>query len=164
MPNYVGKCENLLQCEDVCNSLATAWKGLKYGVGKDIYAARNVVEAIVISTSSSTNLWVVGSCVGFKRRALRRAFHHKQLLDANEKGEWWVKGDRIIQKYALAKNIQALVAKWYFEETKVSPNKKDVLHHWVGIKNWETHVAHFFQESGASCYSNLELILFLFWT
>ncbi len=26
MPNYVVRCEKLLQCEDVCNSLAIAWK------------------------------------------------------------------------------------------------------------------------------------------
>jgi hypothetical protein len=87
MPDYVVKCEKLLQCEDVCNSLATVWKGLKYGAGKDIYVARNVVEAIVISTSSSTSLRVVGNCVGLNRRTLRRAFHQRQLLDAKEKGE-----------------------------------------------------------------------------
>ncbi len=51
MLNYVVKHEKLLQCEDVCNSLALAWKGLKYGVGKDIYVVWNVVKAIVISTS-----------------------------------------------------------------------------------------------------------------
>jgi hypothetical protein len=80
------KCEKLLQCEDVCNSLAIAWKGLKYGAG-NIYVARNILEAIVTSTSSSTSLRVVGSCVGLNRRTLKRAFHQKQLLDAKEKGK-----------------------------------------------------------------------------
>jgi hypothetical protein len=64
----------------------------------------------------------------------------------------------------LAKDVQALVVKWYFEETEVNPNKKDILCHQVGIKNWETHVAHFLQKSETSCFSNLECILFMFWT
>jgi dissimilatory sulfite reductase (desulfoviridin) alpha/beta subunit len=37
MLDYVVSWKTLLQCDHVCNSLAIAWKGLKHGVGKDIY-------------------------------------------------------------------------------------------------------------------------------
>jgi hypothetical protein len=164
MLNYVVRHENLLQCEDVCNSLATTWKGLKYGVGKDIYVVHNVVEVAIISTSSSIGLRVVGSCVGLNRRALRRAFHRRQFLDAKEEGEQWAKGDRRVLKYALAMDVEAFASKWCFEETRVSPNKKDVLHHRMGIEIWETNVTYFLKEGEASWFSNFERILFVFWT
>jgi hypothetical protein len=64
MLDYVVKREKLLQCEDVCNSLAIAWEGLKYGARKDIYATQNVVEVVVISTSLIIGLRAIGSCVG----------------------------------------------------------------------------------------------------
>jgi hypothetical protein len=67
---------------------------LKYGVGTDIYAVRNVVEVVVVSTSLNTSLKATWSCVGFNRRALRRAFHQRQLLDVKKEREQWVKGDR----------------------------------------------------------------------
>jgi hypothetical protein len=69
-------------------------EGLKYGAGKYIYVALNVVEATIISTSSRIGLKAIGNCVGLKRRALRKNFHWRQLLDAKEKGKRWVKGGR----------------------------------------------------------------------
>jgi hypothetical protein len=60
---------------------------LKYGAGKDIYVTWNVVEAVIVSTSLIIGLRVVGSCVGFNWRVLRRAFHWRQLLDAKDEGE-----------------------------------------------------------------------------
>jgi len=82
MPDYVVRHKELLQCEVVCNSLSTAWKGLKYGVGKDQYVAQNVVKVVVVSTSSLYGLKAARTHVGFNRRSLTRALHQMQLLDA----------------------------------------------------------------------------------
>jgi hypothetical protein len=50
-------------------------------------------------------------------------------LDAKQ-GECWVKGDyKRLKKDAVFEDVKAIVAKWYFEETRVNPNKKDVLCH-----------------------------------
>jgi hypothetical protein len=38
---------------------------------------------------------------------------------------------------------------WYFEEMRIIPNKKDVIHHRIGHKSWETQAAHFLQENEA---------------
>jgi hypothetical protein len=37
-------------------------------------------------------------------------------------------------KDAILKDVKATMAKWYFEETRISPNKKEVIHHQVGHK------------------------------
>ena len=40
----------------VCNGLKEAWKGLKYGIGRDQYLARNVIEAAVISVGDDQSI------------------------------------------------------------------------------------------------------------
>jgi hypothetical protein len=50
-------------------------------------------------------------------------------LDAKQGVECWAKRDRRFRKDVVSKDVKVVVVKWYFEETKVSPNKKDVLCH-----------------------------------
>jgi hypothetical protein len=50
-------------------------------------------------------------------------------LDAKQGGECWAKGDRRLKKDVVSEDVNAIVAKWYFEETRVNPNKKDFLCH-----------------------------------
>jgi hypothetical protein len=137
MQNYVVKHKELLQCEVVCKNLIVAWKGLKYGVRKYQYVVQNVVKAAVVSTSSLFGLMVAGKSIGLNRK--------RQMLDAKQDGEHCVKGDRIVMKDAISKDVKAIVVKWYFEEIRISPNKKDVIRHQVGHKFWETHATNFLQ-------------------
>ncbi len=81
MLDYVVRWKKLLQCNDVCNSLVIASKGLKHGVGKDIYVAQNVIEVAIVSTSSNTSLGATRSCIGLNKRTLRRGFYQRQVLD-----------------------------------------------------------------------------------
>jgi hypothetical protein len=39
-----------MQCANVFNNLAFAWEGLKFGIGKDKYVAKNVVEVAMVSS------------------------------------------------------------------------------------------------------------------
>lgn len=96
---------------------------MKYGVGKDQYVAQNVIEAIVLSTFSLFGLKVVEMHVGLNRRSLRRALCQRQLLDAKQEGKYWAKRDKKIKKDVVSKDVKTIVAKWYFEETKLNPNK-----------------------------------------
>jgi hypothetical protein len=52
MLNYFVRHKEFLQCEVVCKSLKVVSKGLKYGVGKDQCVTQNVVEVVVVLTSS----------------------------------------------------------------------------------------------------------------
>ncbi len=76
---------------------------MKHGVGKDIYVAQNVIEMAIVSTSSSTSLGAMKSCIGLNKRTLRRGFYRRQVLDVKEEGEQLVKGDTRGWKNALSK-------------------------------------------------------------
>jgi len=133
MPHYVVKHKEFLQCEVVCKSLKVVWKGLKYGVGKDQNGTHNVVE-VVVFTSSLFTLTTTKKCVGFNRILFRKIVLQRQILDAKQVVKHYIKGDRKVMKDAILKDVKAIVAKWYFEKTKISPNKKKVIHHQVGHK------------------------------
>ena len=147
MPKYVIKCKKLLGCEVVCDSIASAWDHLKFGKGKDNYVARNVVEVVVAFTTFGSNMLGAGKCIGRNRRALLRANHCRQLLDAKEEYECWAKGDRKPRKDSIPEDVKFLVVKWYLEETRTSPNMDSVVWCLIGRRQWEHHPTHLLQES-----------------
>jgi len=51
LPRFFPNQKQLQQCATVCESISSAWSGLKYGIEKDKYVVRNVVEVIVVSSS-----------------------------------------------------------------------------------------------------------------
>ncbi len=65
--------------------------------------AQNDIEVAIVSTSSSTSLGTTRSCIGLNKRALRRGFYRRQVLDVIEEGEQWVKGDKRVWKNASSK-------------------------------------------------------------
>lgn len=150
MSDYVLKRKKLLGCEAVCDSIAGAWDQLKFGKGKDIYVARNVVEVAVGSTTSGSNMLGAGKCIGLNRRAILRGSHRRQLLDAKEDNECWAKGDRKPRKDSIPEYMKDLVGKWYLEETRTSPNMHDVVRHRTGRRRWEHHATHLLQENEVS--------------
>ena len=111
IPEYVLKCQELLWCEVVCDSIASAWDHLKIRKGKDKYVARNVVEVSIVSTASGSNMLGVWKCIGLNRIALLRASHRRQLLDAEEEYECWAKGDRKPKKDSIPEDVKDLVGK-----------------------------------------------------
>jgi hypothetical protein len=46
------------------------WGELKYGKGKDYYFAHHIVEAIVVSTQSSSSIQAAKSCVGLNYKSI----------------------------------------------------------------------------------------------
>ena len=83
------KRKKMLGCEEVaCVSIAFAWDHSKFGKGKDNYVARNVIEATVVSTTSRSNILVVGKCSGLRRRAIC-CKHYLLFVDTKEDNERW---------------------------------------------------------------------------
>jgi hypothetical protein len=62
-------------------------------------------------------------------------------------GVKWVKFDRKQWSDAISEIVKQTVIRWWIENTRVSPNVKDVIHHLISTNNWEKHVIHFLQES-----------------
>lgn len=82
LPNFIAQREDLEQCRVVCDGLAQAWSGLKYGIGRDKKLARNVIEAAVISLEDERCFQAAASVLGMNRRTIRRS-----LLNAGVDGE-----------------------------------------------------------------------------
>jgi hypothetical protein len=43
--------------------------------------------------------------------------------------------------------MKDVVVKWWIEETQVSQRKRNVVKRLIGVKQYEEHVGHFYQES-----------------
>ncbi len=46
----------------------------------------------------------------------------------------------------LSKDVVDLMVEFWTNETRVNPNKKDVVRHHINKKRWEEHVIHFLKE------------------
>lgn len=91
LPNFIAQREDLEQCRVVCDGLAQAWSGLKYGIGRDKKLARNVIEAAVISLEDERCFQAAASVIGMNRRTIRRAKDRRSLLNAGVDGELWAR-------------------------------------------------------------------------
>lgn len=147
LPESVVKRDDREHCRVVCNGIADAWSELKYGVGKDKYIARNVIEAAVISVDDSRTVLAASKCIGMNRRTLRRAVARRRLLNQQEQGVLWGKSDQKKRKDALTQETIDAVVKWWTEETRVSPSKKDIRRKRIGVKQFIIHAGHWLEES-----------------
>ncbi len=59
----------------------------------------------------------------------------------------WVKSIRKQWSDAINDIIKQTIIRQWTEETKVSPNVKDVVCHLISTNNWENNDVHFLQES-----------------
>lgn len=147
LPEAVLKRDEREHCRVVCNGIAEAWSELKYGVEKDKYLARNVIEAAVISVDDSRSVLAASRCIGMNRRTLRRAVSRRRLLNEREEGVLWCKSDRKKRKDALSQETIDAVISWWTEETRVSPSKKDIRRKRIGVRQFITHAGHWLEES-----------------
>ena len=146
-PESVVKRDEREQCRVVCNGIAEAWSELKYGVGRDKYVARNVIEAAVIHVADSKSTQAASKCIGMNRRTVRRAVKRRRMLNAGEEGVRWAMGDRKKRKDALSQEVIDAVELWWTEETRVSPSKKDIRRKRIGVKQFISHAGHWLEES-----------------
>jgi len=85
--------------------------------------------------------------VGLNYRSIQQAMEHKELLNNETIGVKWVKFNRKQQNDAMNENVKQIVVRWWTKETRVSPNVKDVVCHFVSPNIWEKHAIHFLQEN-----------------
>jgi hypothetical protein len=73
-------------------------------------------------------------------------------------GVKWVKFDRKQRSDAINEIVKQIVIKWWMEETKVSPNVKDVVCHLISTNNWEA--CYSFLTRKPSIFVSLTQVLF----
>jgi hypothetical protein len=147
LPECVLKRKELQYCRTVCNGVADAWSSLKYGVGRDGYLARNVIEAAVISVGEEECMQAARTCVGMNKRTVHRAVERRRRLNRRANGEVWAKIYRKKRKDALDQSVIDAVTTWWTDETRVSPCKKDIRRKRVSFKRTISHATHWLEES-----------------
>jgi hypothetical protein len=147
LPAVVVQREEIEQCRLICSGIADAWSKLKFGLGRDRYLARNVIEAAVIDVKDKRSAQAAAHRIGMNKRTLRRAISRRISLNAGEVGAIWAKGDRKRQKDALSQSTIDTVIAWWTDQTRVSPQKKDVRRKRIRVKRFISHAGHWLEES-----------------
>lgn len=155
VPDYVSQRRQLQLSGVVCDGLAQAWSRLKYGIGRDRFLARNVIEAAVISIGDERCMRAAATCIGMNKRTIRRAIRRRSLLNDRTDGEAWAKIYRRKRKDTLEQSVVDRVIEWWTDETRVSPCKKDVMNKRVGFKTKISHATHWLEESQVSPHIDL---------
>jgi hypothetical protein len=83
----------------------------KFGIKKDKYVVRNIVEAIVVSSGGLNNLQARKRCLGMKKIIIHRVHQQRKLIDFQEIGHKWVKADIKMKKDGLIQSLHDLVLK-----------------------------------------------------
>ena len=105
LPECVLKQKELQYCRTICNGVADGWSSLKYGIGRDGYLARNVIEVAVISVGEEECMQAARTCVGMNKRTVRRAIKRRRRLNQQANGEVWAKIYRKKPKDALDQSV-----------------------------------------------------------
>lgn len=155
VPEYVKQRRQLELSRVVCDGLAQAWSGLKYGIGRDRFLAKNVIEAAVISIGDDRCMRAAATCVGMNKKTVRRAIQRRSLLNKRSDREVWAKIFRRKRKDALEQWVVDRVISWWTDETRVSPCKKDVRSKRIGFKTKVFHATHWLEESQVRAFADL---------
>lgn len=80
-----------------------------------------------------------------RRSTVSRAINRRGQLNVG--GSFWALTKRARRKDALPEETKLLVSAFWARNTRVSPNRKDVVRHRIGAKQYETHPAHLLEVS-----------------
>jgi hypothetical protein len=87
-------------------------------------------------------IWL--SCWGWTGRIYRRLGAGGFVLDA-AKDDFWLHERQKIRSDSLGGNVKATMEQWWADETTVFPNRKDIVNFHEGLRQWVSHLTHFFQ-------------------
>jgi hypothetical protein len=105
--------------------------------------AKNVVSSMVVS-SSTQSLTTMG-VIGTNWRILKREQERRIQLEDGTNMQW-APSVRAKRRDVLTKNVVDALMEFWTNETKVNPNKWDVMKHRIMKNRWEEHATHFFEK------------------
>jgi len=91
---------------------------------------------------------------GINRRNMKSGLVRRIALEARINLVLWEICGQTKRVDALAPHITQLVENYWTANTRISPNKKDVVRKQIGAKQWIDHPTHHLQESQISCKKN----------
>ena len=131
---------------------------LKEGMADHLLGVRQskivMAKDIVCTLASSSNMGSrrsVADVLGVDRRNLKRGMQRRLLLDTQQNA-FWLKYRSTCRSDALPVSATMVVIEWWTSETIVSPNRKDIVRHRIGLKQYAEHPTHYLQVSEVRCY------------
>jgi hypothetical protein len=99
----------------------------------------------VVISSSTQSFIVVGQLIGTNWKILRKWQSRRIQLQDGTNMQWapvvWAK-----RRDALTKDVIDVVMEFWKNETRVNPNKRDIMKHYIMKNRWEEHAIHFFEK------------------
>lgn len=119
-----------------------------------------MAKDIVCTLASSSNMGSrrsVADVLGVDRRNLKRGMDRRLLLDTQQNA-FWLSSKSPHRSDALPDSVIEVIIEWWTSETTVSPNRKDIVRHRTGVKQYEEHPMHYLQVSEVS-YCSIHAVL-----
>ena len=124
---------------------------VKIANSHDLLARKSALLDAAVSTGSQ-KLSTLSKVLGSNRKVLAIAQRRRVPGDFDGTNLPKLRMSRQ-RREGLSAEVKATVVAWWDKETKVSPNKKDVVRHRIGRKEWlPPHATHYLCESQVSTF------------
>ena len=140
-PNY----SEMEHAWETVGNIARGWQQIKGCHSKDDQRARNVIIPMV--ASRNTSMRQTSLLTGIHRRNFYVGIVRRLNLDARVDRSLWALCGKSKRIDATPSNVCELVVDFWCHNTRVSPNRKDVVRKRIGSGMWETHATHHLMES-----------------
>jgi hypothetical protein len=141
LPNY-SEMENAWE---TVGNIARGWQQIKGCHSKDDQRARNVIIPMV--ASRNTNMRQTSLLTGIHRRNFYVGIVRRLSLDARVDRTLWALCGKSKRIDATPPNVCELIVDFWCLNSRVSPNRKDVVRKRIDSGMWETHATHHLMES-----------------
>ena len=141
LPNY----SEMEHAWETVGNIARGWQQIKGCHSKDDQRARNVIIPMVASVN--TSMRQTSLLTGIHRRNLQVGIVRRLSLDARVDRSLWALCGKSKRVDATPLNVCELIVEFWSLNSRVSPNRKDVVRKRIDSGMWETHATHHLMES-----------------
>ena len=141
LPNY----SEMEHAWEAVGNIAKGWQQIKGCHSKDDQRARNVIIPMVASLN--TNMRQTSLLTGIHRRNFHVGIVRRLSLDARVDRSLWALCGKSKRIDSTPLKVCELIVDFWCFNSRVSPNRKDVVRKRIGSGIWETHATHHLMES-----------------
>ena len=141
LPNY----SEMEHAWETVGNIARGWQQIKGCHSRDDQRARNVIIPMVSSVNTSMRQTML--LTGIHRRNLQVGIVRRLSLDAHVDRSLWALCGKSKRIDATPSSVCELIVEFWCLNSRVSPNRKDVVRKRIDSGMWETHATHHLMES-----------------
>jgi hypothetical protein len=141
LPNY----SEMEHAWEIVGNIARGWQQIKGCHSKDDQRARNVIIPMV--ASRNTSMRQTSLLTGIHRRNFHVGIVRRLSLDARVDRSLWALCGKSKRIDATPSSVCDLIVEFWCLNSRVSPNRKDVVRKRIDSGMWETHATHHLMES-----------------